>query len=412
MAEKIFVTEAQVKAAQMLVDRDRALGREPDPATRRIAEARREHSAGSSSGSTGAPRRAAVSFWDALDPAEQEALTSVASMPVYDAGARLMSEGEPADHVIVILGGRAKISVDRDGRERVLAIRGLGELVGERAALQGRVRSATVTALEVVWALVVKSEDFTAFLRDHPRVVGIVQDLLYDRLTEGPVEYDRDEGRLRDGPDDGVAATGRAGDDLTADRPRHRLDVLNGENCTVVLADASGLGAGAPGDSGRLLIREALLTIMATALQGIPDTLTPDRNDGFLAVVPPSTPTAEVMSELLKELPGAIERYNRSKHASPRVQLRLAVNVGPVFGDAIGVAGEAIVVASPLLHAPDFAEASVNSAASLAIIISPFVYETVIKYGPDLNETASYTQVSVEVRGSSTTAWMKVIRSS
>lgn len=412
MAEKIFVTDAQVKAAQILVDRDRALGREPDPATRKIAEARREHSAGSSPGSPGATRRTAVNFWDALDAAEQEALGSVASMRTYPAGAVLMTQGEPADHIIVLLGGRTKISVAGDGRERVLAVRGLGQLVGERAAFQGSVRSATVAALEVVWALVVQNEDFTDFLRDHPRVLGILHDQLYDRLTEGPTKYGRDEGdrdRARSGPDVGMANTGQVGDDLAADRPRRRLEVLNGENCTVVLSDAYGFNADALNVSDRFLIREALQTMMATALHGIPDMWTIDRGDDFLTVVQPSTPTAEVMSRLLKELPPAIEWHNKSQPAAARFQLRLAVNVGPVYGDATSSYGEAVIVATPLLEASDFEEASVNRTASLAIVISPFVYETVIKYGPDLDEMATYTQVPVEVRGSSTTAWLKVI---
>lgn len=39
MREKIFVTDAQVKAARMIVDHDRAEGRETDQAIRKLAEA-------------------------------------------------------------------------------------------------------------------------------------------------------------------------------------------------------------------------------------------------------------------------------------------------------------------------------------------------------------------------------------
>jgi len=49
MSEKIVVTDAQVKAAQMIVDRDRAAGRETDEATRKIAEAKLEPVAGNRS---------------------------------------------------------------------------------------------------------------------------------------------------------------------------------------------------------------------------------------------------------------------------------------------------------------------------------------------------------------------------
>ena len=411
MAETIFVTDAQVRAAQMLVERDRALGREPDPATRKIAEARPGHSVDSQLESRGASRSAAVRFWEALDPAEREALRAVASWQTFTPGAKLMTEGERADHLVVILGGRAKVSVDENGRERVLAVRGLGQLVGERAAFRTGVRSATVTALEMVWALVVRSEDFAVFVRDHPRVLDIVHDQIYDRLTEEPTEYgsaeeSRDHLRVRAA--DSVATADRSGGDLAAERPPHRLEVLNGENCTVLLSDvieADHLRT----ESDRMLIREALLNMTAAALQGIPDVWTLDRGDGLLTVLPPSISTAEVMSRLPRELPATIEGYNRSKHTSAQLQLQLAVNVGPVLGDAANVSGEAIFVAMRLLEAPHFKKAIVNSAASVGIIISPFVYETFIAPSSDLSEVASYTQVPVEIRGSSTAAWMKVI---
>jgi CRP-like cAMP-binding protein len=385
MARKIFVTEAQVMAAQMLVDRERALGREPDAATRTIARARSWHSADGRPESRGASRPAAIRFWDALDSAERDALSAVASWRTFAPGSRLMTEGERADQVIVIFGGRTKVSVNEDGRERVLAVRGLGELVGERAALQASVRSATVTALEVVWALVVRSEDFADFVRDHPSVLDILHNQIYDRLTEEPMEY-ADGEEYRDHPP---------------------MEVLAGENCTVFASDVVGFDAHTRTDGDRILIREALIRITAEALQGIPDVWTQDRGDGLLTVLLPSISTSEGMTRLLKELPGAIERHNRSHHASARFQLRLAINVGPVFGDVASVSGEAITVAARLLEAPYFQEAVADSAASLGIVISPFVYETFIKPGPDLSEVASYIQVPVEVEGSSTNAWMR-----
>jgi len=180
--------------------------------------------------------------------------------------------------------------------------------------------------------------------------------------------------------------------------------VLNGENCTVLLSDVIEADH-ARTDRDRLVIREALWSMTAAALQDIPDVWSFDGDDGLLTVVPPSTPTEEVMTRLLKELPGAIERH----HVGANFQLQLAVNVGPVFGDAAGVSGEAIVVAGLLLEAPHFKKAIVNSSARLGIIISPFIYETFIRPGEDLNEVASYTQTPVEIRGSSTTAWLRVI---
>ena len=131
-------------------------------------------------------------FWEALDPVEREAFRSVTFSRTFAAGARLIKEGERADHVIVILSGRTEIVVAENGMERVLAERGPGQLVGERGALQVSIRSASVIALETVQALVVRTGDFAGFISAHPSVLDIVESQLYDRLTEQPAGYGLD----------------------------------------------------------------------------------------------------------------------------------------------------------------------------------------------------------------------------
>jgi hypothetical protein len=76
---------------------------------------------------------------------------------MFAAGATLISEGDHADHVIVILSGRVKICVRIHGTQRVIAERGPGQLVGERGALRMGVRSASVIAVEMVRGLVVRT---------------------------------------------------------------------------------------------------------------------------------------------------------------------------------------------------------------------------------------------------------------
>ena len=347
----------------------------------------------------------AASFWDALDPTEREALRSVASWRTFAAGATIMQEGERADHVIVILGGRARICVEENGRERVLAERGLGQLVGERGALQVSVRSATVIALEMVWALVVQTKDFAAFISSHSRVLALVQNQRYDRSTDEPTGYGHDNGdraNFRTGPA-GRIATDQP-DGFTAEHPQP----LQGENCSVILTDVVAFGASMRTDRDRLIIREALSRMTNAALQGMPDAWSEDRGDGILTVIPPNVSTAKALDRLIHELPRALDRHNSSQRSSARFQLRLAVNVGPVVSDTMGVSGEAIIVTARLVEAPDFKQALARSTANLGVIASPFVYETVIRHGQDPSYVASYSQVPVEVKESRTTAWMKL----
>ena len=320
-----------------------------------------------------------------------------------------MREGDKGDHVIVILGGRAKVSVNRNGRERVLAVRGLGELIGERAAQDVSVRSATVTALEMVWALVVQTEDFARFIKDHPPVVNILQDQIWKRLTEGPPTV-RPQWRLASPPRcAGARTSGREpwrGPAFTGP-PR----TLAGENHTILLSDVVGFGPGTRTDDDRAVIREALRTMMNAALKGISEVRTEDRGDGFLTVLPPAVATEEIMRRVLAELPAALEQHNRDQRDSRRFQLRLAVNVGPVSGDAGRVSGEAVDITAWLLDAPDFKQAMAarGKGTSLGVIISPFVYETVVRPDRDLTEVASYIQAPVKVEDSNTTAWVRWI---
>lgn len=100
-------------------------------------------------------------------------------------GSFLFTEGETSDHVLVVLGGRVKVSsFTLDGREVVLAVRGSGELLGDMSALDGGARSASVAALEDVDALVVPADRFELFLEDHPRVAVHLLRTLSRRLRD------------------------------------------------------------------------------------------------------------------------------------------------------------------------------------------------------------------------------------
>ncbi|MFB4302347.1 Crp/Fnr family transcriptional regulator [Actinomadura sp. NTSP31] len=124
-------------------------------------------------------------FWAELDPAQRAALEAAARPRNYPARAPLCYQGEDSDHIIVIRSGWAKAtSSTPDGHEVVLAVRGPGDLVCESAVLGSRQRSATVTALTAVRALVVPAARFTAFLDAHPGVWLLVSGTFVRRLDD------------------------------------------------------------------------------------------------------------------------------------------------------------------------------------------------------------------------------------
>lgn len=134
-------------------------------------------------------------------------------------------------------------------------------------------------------------------------------------------------------------------------RPACSRAPLIDEYCTVLLSNVVGFGARYRNDTDRRIVREALFGITDAVLQDIPGVRLEDRDDGLLAGIPPTVPTARVMSEVLEELPAALDRHNLGQSVSARIQLRLAVNVGPVVSDAMGVSGETIILAARLVEA-------------------------------------------------------------
>lgn len=354
-----------------------------------------------------ASRQAKASFWDTLNPAERRALEARASWVRFAPGDTIMREGEPADYVVVILKGRTTICVDENGWERILAERGPGDLIGERGGLQVRVRSASAIAAETVQALAVTTADFTAFVIDHPRVLDVVEDQLYGRLTEDAIGSlgHRGPDPISARPAGGRSAVVRPSDLLTPGNPPS----LNGHHCTVLFTDVVAFGAPARNDKDRRVIREALFRMTHLTLRNIPKVWSwDDRGDGLLIIVPPSVPTADVIAQLFKELPSYLDEHNSSHPKPAQIQLRLAVSVGPVTTDAMGASGEAIIIAARLVDAQVFKDAIAKNAAILGVITSTFVYESTIRHCEEPTSLSAYSQVQVDVKELCIPAWIKL----
>jgi CRP/FNR family cyclic AMP-dependent transcriptional regulator len=111
---------------------------------------------------------------------------------------RLFREGEPGDHVLAILSGRVKVSIQtRSGREILLAMKVPGDLVGELSVIDGRPRSATAIALDPVEALVVPAPAFTEFVEGHPRIAVRLLHMLAEQIRDADRRsLDRDTGDI------------------------------------------------------------------------------------------------------------------------------------------------------------------------------------------------------------------------
>ena len=110
-------------------------------------------------------------FYSSFTETEEAALLGEGRKKRFSAGTPLFHEGDASDWLAFVLQGRVKASYyTEDGREVVLAILDPGDLIGELSALDGEPRSATVTAMEEVEALILTAGAFRHFLETQPRV--------------------------------------------------------------------------------------------------------------------------------------------------------------------------------------------------------------------------------------------------
>ncbi|MCX5604314.1 Crp/Fnr family transcriptional regulator [Streptomyces phaeochromogenes] len=123
-----------------------------------------------------------VPFLARLERGDRVALIASGRPLHYPARSVLMHQDEPSSHVLLLLHGWIKVTaIAANGYEALLALRGPGDIIGEGAALSGRHRSATVTTLEPVEAVVIEQGRFTTFLAGSPRVALQLLGLATDR---------------------------------------------------------------------------------------------------------------------------------------------------------------------------------------------------------------------------------------
>jgi CRP/FNR family cyclic AMP-dependent transcriptional regulator len=107
----------------------------------------------------------------ALSDEEAASLMQMARKINHPARHVVFQEGEPGDHLLVVMQGRVKVSlISPDGKEAILSILEPGDVFGEMALLDGEPRSASVTTMENCVFLVLWRRDFLPFLERNPQV--------------------------------------------------------------------------------------------------------------------------------------------------------------------------------------------------------------------------------------------------
>jgi CRP/FNR family cyclic AMP-dependent transcriptional regulator len=124
-------------------------------------------------------------FLDALTDDERAAFRALGRVRRFAKGEAIFHEGDDAGGVVAVVSGTVKVSlIGVGGREVVLRFSGSGELVGELAAVGDRPRTANVTAVGPVEAILVRAADFRRLALEHPRIANLVFDNVATLLAE------------------------------------------------------------------------------------------------------------------------------------------------------------------------------------------------------------------------------------
>ena len=131
------------------------------------------------------PALVSGTFLARLTPQEREAIEALGRPTSFPRGSTMMFEGEVEERLMLILGGRVKITrTGPEGREIILGIRDPGDLLGELAFIDRRPRSATVVALEPVKTLMMPGSRFREHLEHTPRVAVVLLEVVAGRFRE------------------------------------------------------------------------------------------------------------------------------------------------------------------------------------------------------------------------------------
>lgn len=183
----------------------------------------------------------------------------------------------------------------------------------------------------------------------------------------------------------------------------------NGQICTLFAVDIAGFTRPERDDDIRLYLREKLYEFLEKAFDdsGVPwaACCREDRGDGALVVIPPDIPGKGVIDPLPERLRTLVRRHNHVSSAAARLQLRLAAHIGPVDHDGHGFVGTDVNLLFRMLEARPLKRALAESAAELALVVSDYVYGSLVCRYPTLVSPEAFRAARFQVKQTRAKAW-------
>lgn len=127
-----------------------------------------------------------VDLFANLNKKELQVLAKACQERHYSAGATIVSQGDSGVGLYIIKSGQVRITrtSNTDRKEEELATAGAGDVLGEMSLLDDLPRSATITAIDDVTALLLPIWEFRAILHNQPDIAVKLLAVLSRRLRK------------------------------------------------------------------------------------------------------------------------------------------------------------------------------------------------------------------------------------
>jgi tetratricopeptide (TPR) repeat protein len=180
----------------------------------------------------------------------------------------------------------------------------------------------------------------------------------------------------------------------------------------ILVVDVESFGDPARTNADQLAVRDAMYKALrqsfAKARISWADCAVEDRGDGVLVLVSPEVPKSRLVTRLPVRLADILGRHNAACPAPERIRLRMALHAGEVHRDAHGFAGTSVNRAFRLIEAPPSRTALRTSAGEVALIVSDWFYDEVVRHHPAAGPSC-FRQVRVVMKETEMTAWVRVL---
>jgi CRP-like cAMP-binding protein len=114
-----------------------------------------------------------------LDKRARSQVLKEARLVRYAAGDTVVSEGDPATRLYIIVSGHAQVTQRELG---LVATLNPGEFFGELALIEGHGRTASVVAADDLECLMISAWEFKASLREHPEMAVPMLETIIARI--------------------------------------------------------------------------------------------------------------------------------------------------------------------------------------------------------------------------------------